>query len=64
MGSKDFPDGLSALDEHLQRECIEYMRRRNRLFLEAAISCMMDTETVLDTARILRQHADQLEEYG
>ena len=61
---KDTPEDFNAINQHIHNECILHMRRRNMLFLEAAISCMMDTDTAQDTARLLREHANQLEEYG
>lgn len=62
--SKDHHEDLSALDKHVQQESIKYLRRRNAFILEAAIGCLMDTETPSGAAKLLRDHADQLEEYG
>ncbi|KAB2706814.1 hypothetical protein FHW20_003336 [Ochrobactrum intermedium] len=42
---------------------LRYLRARNMLILEAAISALLDTETPQDAAKTLREQADLLVRY-
>lgn len=42
----------------------QYLDRRSMLFIEAAIGCLLDTRSAKEAAEILREFADQLEEFG
>lgn len=53
----------TAIDEITERAKIAHWHERNMLFLEATISAMLDVHNAHEVAEILREHADQLEEY-
>lgn len=58
------PKGLKALNALAEETQIKIWRARNMLFLEATIAGFMDTNTPQEVARILREHAQQLEDFG
>ncbi len=59
MGAK----ATRELDIIAEKARLRYLRARNLLILEAAISAMLDTETPQDAAKTLREQADLLVRY-
>ncbi|ERI16086.1 hypothetical protein ACS5UA_09905 [Brucella sp. RRSP16] len=59
MGAK----ATRELDIIAEKARLRYLRARNMLILEAAISAMLDTETPQDAAKTLREQADLLVRY-
>ncbi len=57
------PKAKSPLDEIAEEAILNHQYHRNLLMLEAVISAMLDVHDHRDVATILREHADQLEEY-
>ena len=53
----------TALNEIITKEIRQHFHNRNMLMLEAVISAMLDVDGAYGVARILREHADQLEEF-
>lgn len=53
----------TTLDEIAEEATLNHLYHRNLLLLEAVISAMLDVHDHKDVATILREHADQLEEY-
>jgi len=51
------------LDIIAEKARLRYLRARNMLILEAAISALLDTETPQDAAKTLREQADLLVRY-
>lgn len=51
------------LDIIAEKARLRYLRARNTLILEAAISALLDTDTPQDAANILREQADLLVRY-
>lgn len=60
MANKDI---YTKLDTEIKDHVNFFLDRRNKLMLEACISAFMDTHTPEETAKILREFADQLEMY-
>ena len=54
-------DKLQALENEAASAAYLHLRRRSMLFLEAAVSALLDTEPPEHVAVILRQMADQVE---
>lgn len=52
-----------ALNEIATRSQMAHWKARNLLMLEAVIAAMLDVDDHRAVATILREHADQLEEY-
>ncbi len=48
----------------VEREAARFLQRRSLLILEAAISAMMDGFSDAEVIRILREHAQHLEDHG
>ncbi len=64
--SRNFTMGAKAtreLDVLAEKARLRYLRARNMLILEAAISALLDTETPQDAAKTLREQADLLVRY-
>ncbi|ELT46600.1 hypothetical protein F9K88_13880 [Brucella intermedia] len=59
MGAK----ATRELDIIAEKARLRYLRARNMLILEAAISALLDTETPQDAAKTLREQADLLVRY-
>jgi len=59
MGAK----AMRELDIIAEKARLRYLRARNMLILEAAISALLDTETPQDAAKTLREQADLLVRY-
>ncbi|MBJ6135310.1 hypothetical protein JAU75_20915 [Ochrobactrum sp. Q0168] len=59
MGAK----ATRELDVLAEKARLRYLRARNMLILEAAISALLDTETPHDAAKTLREQADLLVRY-
>lgn len=59
MGAK----ATRELDIIAEKARLRYLRARNMLILEAAISALLDTETPEDAAQTLREQADLLVRY-
>ncbi|MGK8642525.1 hypothetical protein ACRS7F_24005 [Brucella anthropi] len=59
MGAK----ATRELDVLAEKARLRYLRARNMLILEAAISALLDTETPQDAAKTLREQADLLVRY-
>ncbi len=59
MGAK----ATRELDVIAEKARLRYLRARNMLILEAAISALLDTETPQDAAKTLREQADLLVRY-
>lgn len=55
------PTDIETLSEEATAE---YLRRSSITFLECAISLMATHMTMAEVAAVLRQEADQLEEFG
>ncbi|KAF1041652.1 hypothetical protein [Xylophilus sp.] len=55
---------LKALDDIAIKSTVAVWRARNMIMLEAVIAAFMDSDTPQDVAQILREQADQLEEFG
>lgn len=55
---------LKALNDMANKSTIKVWRARNMIMLEAVISAFMDSDTPQAVAQILREQADQLEEFG
>lgn len=63
---RNFQIGAKAmreLDIIAEKARLRYLRARNMLILEAAISALLDTETPQDAAKTLREQADLLVRY-
>ena len=59
------PDpAIQALTEQADRAVCAHLHHRNMLMLEAVISAILDVHDPEGVAAILREHADQLENYG
>lgn len=59
------PDpAIQALTEQADRAVLAHLHHRNMLMLEAVISAMLDVLDPEGAAAILREQADQLENYG
>jgi flagellar biosynthesis/type III secretory pathway M-ring protein FliF/YscJ len=54
----------SVLDEIADEETALHLASRSHLHLEAAISSMLDIYTPSRVAEILREWAEQMDEYG
>lgn len=59
MGAK----ATRELDVIAEKARLRYLRARNMLILEAAISALLDTETPQEAAKTLREQADLLVRY-
>ncbi|KAB2715523.1 hypothetical protein [Brucella intermedia] len=59
MGAK----ATRELDIIAEKARLRYLRARNMLILEAAISALLDTETPQEAAKTLREQADLLVRY-
>jgi hypothetical protein len=59
MGAK----ATRELDVLAEKARLRYLRARNMLILEAAISALLYTETPQDAAKTLREQADLLVHY-
>lgn len=59
MGAK----ATRELDIIAEKARLRYLRARNMLILEAAISALLGTETPQDAAQTLREQADLLVRY-
>lgn len=57
----DDPDPLGEIEDQAKAD---HWHARNMLMLEAVISAMLDVHIPEGVADILREAADQLEEYG
>jgi len=53
----------SENDKHTEEAIKRIHEARNKLITEAVIAAWLDTHTVKETADILREFADQLEQY-
>lgn len=58
------PKHKTNLDEIAEEATLNHQYHRNLLMLEAVISAMLDVHDMEDVAAILREHAQQLEEWG
>lgn len=54
---------MTPLDQLAETERKKYLDRRSLIMLEAAIGCLMDTRTPEETAKVLRDMAQQIEDY-
>lgn len=54
---------VSSLNKIAEIAKIEHFRARNLLMLEAVISAFLDADDHRAVAQMLREHADQLEEF-
>lgn len=54
---------IQCLNEIAEEATLNHLYHRNLLLLEAVISAMLDVHDHKDVAAILREHADQLEQY-
>lgn len=52
------------LEKLVENEVDHYLTTRSLLFLEAACAALLDTRTPEQVAEILRQEADDLENWG
>lgn len=48
----------------IARETMEYERNRAKLFLEASIGALLRAYSTAEVAKILREQADHLNEFG
>lgn len=55
---------ISALSEIAARETENYLRDRERMFLEAAIGLLLHSHSISEVTKMLRDHADHLEQFG
>lgn len=54
---------LKALNQMAETAKLKHFRARNLLMLEAVISALLDADDHRAVAKMLREHADQLERY-
>lgn len=52
------------INDIVEAETEFYLTNQSLVFLESAVSCLLNTKNVHETATILREFADQLEELG
>lgn len=57
-------NNLEKLNSIAEKATKEYLDSRSLLLLEAAVGCLLDTRTPQETAKVLREMANHLEEFG
>lgn len=57
-------DPNTPLNEMCEKALKDYLDRRSMMFIESAIGCLLDTKTPAEAAEVLREFAQQLEDFG